>query len=203
MTPAASLSLSCHPALPDPAIAAVTVVVARAGDGGLTLRYRIDAPASDAGAVALVVPEPLPADAPNAASTDGLWQTTCCEIFLARRGDPAYREFNFSPSGAWAAYAFHAPRQREASPVGEDGWPAPPAISVERGADVFVLDAVLRPADLPPGTAPLDVGLSVVLETRRTDGRRHCSYWALRHPSAQPDFHDRAAFALTLAHESS
>lgn len=37
---------------------------------------------------------------------DRLWQHTCCEIFVSRHGFPAYHEFNFAPSGEWAAYAF-------------------------------------------------------------------------------------------------
>jgi len=31
-----------------------------------------------------------------------LWQHTCCELFVARRGTLAYREFNFAPSGCFA-----------------------------------------------------------------------------------------------------
>jgi hypothetical protein len=52
------------------------------------------------GAAALVVP--ARADRPE--RTDGLWQTTCCEMFL--RQAAGYREINLSPSGNWAAYGF-------------------------------------------------------------------------------------------------
>ena len=54
----------------------------------------------------LQVPQPR---APRFA--DGLWRHTCCEIFVARDGSPAYHEFNFSPSGEWAAYAFSGYRE--------------------------------------------------------------------------------------------
>ena len=45
-----------------------------------------------------------------------LWQHTCCELFVARAYEPGYREFNFSPSGEWAAYAFAA--YRDGGPIG-------------------------------------------------------------------------------------
>jgi len=47
---------------------------------------------------------------------DELWRHTCCELFaapvalVATAQGGAYREFNFSPSGDWAAYAFDSPR---------------------------------------------------------------------------------------------
>jgi len=50
-----------------------------------------------------------PARAPRIAQ--GLWRYTCCEIFVARVGSPAYHEFNFAPSGEWAAYAFERYRE--------------------------------------------------------------------------------------------
>ena len=40
------------------------------------------------------------------AAQDFLWKRTCGELFLGVPGDPSYLEFNFSPSGDWAAYAF-------------------------------------------------------------------------------------------------
>src|SRR5256885_16422013 len=44
---------------------------------------------------------------PSARAGGNLWQHTCFEIFISRAGMDAYYEFNFSPSGEWAAYAFH------------------------------------------------------------------------------------------------
>ena len=40
------------------------------------------------------------------ARVDGLWQATCFEMFLKHDDDDAYREWNFAPSGEWAAYDF-------------------------------------------------------------------------------------------------
>ncbi len=43
--------------------------------------------------------------------TDGLWKTTCFEIFLRKPGEGGYIEFNFSPSTQWAAYQFRSHRE--------------------------------------------------------------------------------------------
>lgn len=113
-----------------------------------------------------------------------LWQHTCCEAFVARKAGTAYDEFNFSPSGDWAAYAFTAYRRGEPRSVPD------PRIAVRAGADLLELEArVGVPAE------PLVLGLSAVIEER--GGAR--SYWALRHAPGKPDFHHRAAFALELA----
>ena len=101
---------------------------------------------------------------------------------------PAYREFNFSPSGEWAAYTFHGYRDGEelaCEPVRE--------IAVRRGVDRLSLDVEIRPECLPPGRL-LHLGLCAVVEGE--DGV--VSYWALRHPVDEPDFHHPYAFALPL-----
>lgn len=119
-----------------------------------------------------------------AAGAQPLWQHTCCELFVARAGSPAYHEFNFSPSGEWAAYAFTDYRQGAPMTVPD------PGIACSRSADEVALHATVH-----GGRGPLVLGLSAVLEAR--DGT--LSYWALRHAPGKPDFHHRAAFALELA----
>lgn len=184
----APLVLTCHPATPCPDIHAVTAAVWTSADGGLAIRYRVVAAAGR-----LLVPPPL--GAPDQA-TDGLWRHTCCEIFLAREGATAYREFNFSPSGQWASYAFAATRQRD--PASESAWRKRPEIAFTELSNGFELLARLQSNQLPPGDAPLAIGLSAVLETRLADAPSSCSYWALHHPAAQPDFHHPASFAHSL-----
>lgn len=180
--PALKVALACHPATPCTTLAAVEASLTQAPCGALDVHYRLSGDVRR-----LLVPASQPP-----APTDGLWQHTCCELFVAVAGEPAYREFNFSPSGQWAAYAFDAYRQRAAHPL---SIPAPRSrLQVtEEGVELFV---ELAPDALPrtaPGTV-LQVGLSTVVEAR--DGT--FSYWALRHPSPRPDFHHRDAFDLTL-----
>lgn len=175
-------ALTCHPETPCQHVRAISVRVQRKPDGAAAFAFRLD------GSVGLLrVPPPGP---PRRA--DGLWQHTCFEAFLALNGATAYYEFNFAPSGEWAAYSFL--RYREGNPLDLDGQPA---ISVRRAADRFELDAMIRVDRLPamPPNAPLRLGLSAVLEDQR--GER--SYWALWHPPGKPDFHHPDAFALRLA----
>ncbi len=117
--------------------------------------------------------------------TDGLWKTTCCELFLAPPGSDVYFEFNYSPSTQWAAYRFDSYRA--------GGCDLP--LSVEPHVDHESADlAVVRQnlSDLPPGL--LQMSLTAVIE--ETDGTK--SYWALAHAPGPPDFHNRATFIATL-----
>lgn len=178
------LRLLCHPATPDAAIRRAEVSVAPTPDGGLTLSFEVEAEPD-----CLILPAPVAA---TETATDGLWRHTCCEAFVGRAGCPAYREFNFSPSGAWASYAFADTRQRDEA--AEAGWRKPPPAAFFGRAGGFLLRAVLPAEQLPAGPGALQLGLSMVLETAPGG----CSYWALAHPAPQPDFHHRAAFALSL-----
>lgn len=120
--------------------------------------------------------------------TDGLWRQTCFELFVSGADWPAYREFNFSPSGQWQAYAFRAYR--------EGGLLEPasiPDIATESRSERLIARVRLTLDNLPPGDR-LRIGLCAVLEGR--DGVP--SYWALRHPPGKPDFHHPDTFALEL-----
>lgn len=123
----------------------------------------------------------IPAQA-NPARRDGLWKHTCFEVFIDGEG---YSEFNFSPSGEWAAYDFAGYRQGMRQRV----MASPPAIALDAGAGHFALEAVFD-----PGRLNGRLGLSAVIE--ETDGTK--SYWALAHPPGNPDFHHPACFAATL-----
>ncbi len=113
---------------------------------------------------------------------DGLWRHTCFEVFLARKGSRAYREYNLAPSGEWASYAFSSYRTRVASEA------RAPRTRIRRSARGLQVDLKIR------AEGRMRVGLSAVIEER--DGA--LSYWALRHPPGKPDFHHRRAFALDL-----
>ena len=181
------LPLVAHPTAPDDAIRRVTTTVQPTA-GGWTFEFRVEA-----GAGTLIVPPPVE---PAVQPTDELWRHTCLEVFLSRDGGEAYREFNFSPSGQWAAYSFSSTRQRD--PAAEAGWRTRPAISFAPTSSGFTLRATLAPSHLPAGPGVLRAGLSAVLETGSANRPATCSYWALKHPAAQPDFHHRDTFALVL-----
>jgi hypothetical protein len=133
----------------------------------------------------------LPAPAAPA-RVDGLWRHTCCEAFVRAAAAPAYCEFNFSPSGEWAAWRFAAPR-RDMQPV--DGL-EPPVIRLDRIAAGLLVRVSLDLGPITPRAAApgFQLGLAAVVEDQR--GRQ--SFWALRHLSDQPDFHDPLSFTLRL-----
>jgi hypothetical protein len=180
--PVHAVTLACHPDTPIDAVSGMSARVSRSPGDRLAVSYVVK---GDLDRVR--VPAPL---APRPA--DRLWEHTCCEIFIAQKGAPAYHEYNFSPSGEWAAYAFERYRARRA---GQPSMP-PPRITVRGGSAVLELEAVISLAGLASQSgARLALAVSAVIED--TEGK--LSYWALRHPSGKPDFHHPDAFALELA----
>ena len=132
----------------------------------------------------------LPAPA-SAVQTDGLWRHSCCEAFVGREGARDYGEFNFSPSGQWAAYGFSDRRSGMREPERLEA----PGIRLTREADELILEARADLAWLAPAEpARFVLGLAVVV----LDVADRLSYWALRHPPGQPDFHDPSTFLLHL-----
>jgi hypothetical protein len=123
---------------------------------------------------------------------DRLWEHTCFEAFFRSDRVSSYYEFNFSPSGEWAAYSFRG--YRDGGPIPDEG--LSPEIIVHCTHDRIELDAVVRLDRLSTirSGSTLRVGLSSVIEA--SDGT--FSYWALKHPADKPDFHHPDSFALEL-----
>ncbi len=127
------------------------------------------------------------ADAAESERADDLWQTTCFEAFLRDPKGEAYREWNFAPSGQWAAYDFTSRREGRT-----DADVAVPYVRVEDNMIWWTLGATIA-AD---ADVRWELGLSAVLEEK--DGTK--SFWALAHPNPEkPDFHDPACFAARLS----
>ena len=171
--------LFAHPAHRPTAVQEVKATLDDRDPHWLRLRWRIE------GAREIVLP-------PFAGRRrrDGLWLTTCAELFAAPTdGVPAYREFNFSPSEAWNSYDFAAPRV-----PADNALPmvAPPVIAWRGRGDIAIMDVALPRTALPGG--PLDCGITAVIDE---GGQR--SYWALAHGGTTPDFHDRTCCAAQLA----
>lgn len=168
-----SAALERHPATSCPALRGIQVSLTRTPQS-MQVAYVLDGEIGR-----LRIPPPRP---PRIA--ERLWQHTCCELFVASAGLPGYREFNFSPSGEWAAYAFE--RYREgAAPLDVS-----PGIVVRHGAGRLELAASIPLEE----SEKLRIGLSAVIE----EDSGTLSYWALRHVPGKPDFHHPEAFALEL-----
>ena len=118
---------------------------------------------------------------------DELWQTTCFEAFLRPEGEASYREWNFAPSGNWAAFDFSSYREGMArADVG-----SPPYIRMEDNFTWWAVGATIA----VEAETQWELGLSAVLEER--DGTK--SYWALVHEGNEHDFHDPGCFVARLA----
>lgn len=144
----------------------------------LSLRWRID------GASELIVPK-----ISGKSRADGLWRTTCFELFLKPRDAEGYFEWNFSPSRRWNAYSFSDYREGmcEANVAREPD-------SVWHGGSGFALFDVAVPRSALPD-CECSMAIAAVIE--ESGGRR--SYWSIAHPDAdRPDFHHSACFAATL-----
>jgi hypothetical protein len=117
---------------------------------------------------------------------DELWRTTCFEAFLREAGGDAYREWNFAPSGDWAAYDFAGYREG----MEKAATPSAPYIRLEDNLTWWGVGATIA----VDADSRCELGLSAVLE--QTDGAK--SYWALAHAGEKPDFHDARCFVAKL-----
>ena len=171
-----------HSGSPSRAIRAVAAHATRTGEGKLALHYSLE------GEITKVqVPPPGPARIGWK-----LWRHTCCELFVRESGADAYFEFNFSPSGEWAAYAFT--KYREGRTLTDES--LNPQVAVQSNTGRLDLYALVDLPRLAPAyaRAGLAIGLAVIVEEQNGG----LSYWALRHAPGKPDFHHRDAFALEL-----
>jgi hypothetical protein len=131
---------------------------------------------------------PAPAGMPT--RKHGLWEETCLEFFLTVKNARRYWEFNLSPSGHWNVYRFTSYRKGMREETAFTSLPFP--VRREQGALGLSLKLGLDKIIL--ADKALKVAVSAVIKT--TDGM--ITYWALSHPSPQPDFHRRESFVLGL-----
>jgi len=170
-----AIDLHPHPDTPGARVDAIRVALTLAGQR-LRLVYTLRGDIAG-----LRLPSPGPAR-----RSDGLWRHSCMEAFI-QTGPSAYVEYNFAPSGAWAAYAFDAYRQGM-RPLETP----PPDIDLRRLPGRIELSGQV---DLPPAVCVQRIALAAVIEDQ--DGT--IAYWAIRHPPGRPDFHHADGFALRLS----
>ncbi len=167
-----------HPQHPPSKVSVVEAQVVALDPHWLTVRWKV------VGAEALVVP-PFA----GRGRADGLWQTTCFELFVRSGDGEGYAEFNLAPSERWAAYDFAGYRDG----MRERPCPRDPVCTPRGGRSVLIFDGAIPAAALPP--LPWRYGLCAVIE----ESDCHKSFWAIAHPPGQPDFHSPACFAAQLA----
>jgi len=211
--PGGLFALVPHPETPPGQVDGITCSLTFADAGNWSIGFTV-APNQS-----LALPEPV---LPR--REDGLWQRTCFELFVRDARSEAYLEFNFSPSGCWAAYAFEGYRagQRDLAinPISiTSSVPGQFALGMRQrlsdlGLDKESIDAMLSVPMCDPPTPvtnayalnaicetpgfefaeDYDIGISAVIE--ELNGTK--SYWALAHSPGKPDFHHPACFAGQL-----
>ena len=164
-----------HPSAGALHIVGVSAGLTRIGTSTLDLQFRVDAPR---GALSLT----------NGLGErrNGLWKSTCFELFIGEPLTSEYREFNFSPGGDWAAYHFDGYR----AGMRNEELPTPPAIIADWEANGFMLHAQLSLYDLRDGS---QLNFAAVIDER--DFQQ--SLWATDH-AKKPDFHARHCFGREL-----
>jgi hypothetical protein len=130
--------------------------------------------------------------APSAAPTrqGELWEATCFEFFLGMKNDKQYWEFNLSPAGHWNVYHFDDYRHgiRE-----ETAFTAMP-FSVQVEPDALSIALKLNLGSMVSASQMLEMAIATVV--KHQDGS--LSYWALKHPGKEADFHRRESFMMKL-----
>lgn len=130
---------------------------------------------------------PMPTEAPK--RVEGLWESTCFEVFLKNENQLSYEEFNFSPTGNWHHMNFSSYRNMtsEASEV------VTPKIELSKSENEIRLEVKFTPQNIE--IENICCNLTVILETK--DLQKH--YYALKHPKeSEPDFHHKDGFIYRI-----
>ena len=172
-------TLIYHPATPSDLVSQLTATVSELTEDHIQISYQLNGDLSQ-----LLIPE---LQAPSA--SDNLWKHSCFELFIAQADTENYYEFNFSPSTLWAAYAFNSYRVRQEWDIKNV-----PNLRISQTLNQLQVEATLNLTDLPLLNFNKNwlIGLSAVIETKHND----LSYWAIKHPEAQLNFHHRDGFIL-------
>lgn len=149
---------------------------------------------------------------------DFLWHHTCGEWFIGEAGSPGYIEFNFSPSGHWAAYRFADYRQS----LGDLAWDGPPpeiefALAADRAELCARVPWAAFAGFVSEPVREWQLGFTCVVEREASVSSAGAlsagpvsagsvsagsvstgtlEYWAVSHPRAEPEFHDRRGFSV-------
>lgn len=170
------VQLHSHPLTPCPQVKALSVDTSATDGRTLRLVYRLEGDMAR-----LLMPELQPS-----VRADKLWEHSCFEAFLRRVGEPGYVEYNFSPSGEWAAYRFRGYRKPA---VGQENL-EPPELHIVRSDENLEMKVTLTLKGVLPPNGQLQVGLAAVIETVAGG----LCYWAQKHASDKPDFHHPDSF---------
>lgn len=120
--------------------------------------------------------------------TEGLWEETCFEFFIAGDSEQKYFEFNFSPDTSWDAYQFEHYRQKaqlqELIEVPQFDF------YKTENSNLFKMVCRIQGPQSIAVQNNYDYSVTTVLKNKNGE----VSYWALKHAGDKPDFHLRDSF---------
>lgn len=131
-------------------------------------------------------------NAEKAIRTHELWKTTCFELFLSVEGSDEYWELNLSPHGAWNLYHFDSYRNtvepRQEDKVSKINFQKSDEVSQKK------IEARIPIQGLGLLSKTLEVSITSVIEFKDKEK----AYFALKHVTDKPDFHQRDSFICSL-----
>jgi hypothetical protein len=131
----------------------------------------------------------IPSPNPTPQRQHQLWENTCLEFFLTLKNTTQYWEFNLSPNGDWNIYRFTDYRQGMREETAFTSLP----FDLKTNSQTLQLNLTLNLEPIISTTANLTIGVTAVIKTQDNN----LSYWALTHPGAKPDFHQRDSFVIS------
>ena len=174
-------TLICHPSTPSSLQIKISSNATYLANGKLQLNYVLQGDLEGIQLPQQCKPE----------QKDDLWQHTCFEAFVGFSGETHYHEYNISPSGCWAIYAFKDYRQQKQYKP-----PHEPTIQMTQSKHQLEIKVSLAASTLPTSliNQAFQIGLSAVIESKN----QHKTYWALNHPLDRPNFHHQRSFVLKV-----
>jgi hypothetical protein len=131
-----------------------------------------------------------PSAKPTACRRDGIWQSTCMELFISTPSMQRYWEYNFCPSGDWNIYQLSDYRTN----LQADANCRQPSITQRTQSGGYELAVITQlPAAL---VDQQELILAITAGVEQRNGQ--CSYWAMHHGGSEADFHRRDGFQLRL-----
>ena len=121
-----------------------------------------------------------------------LWKTTCFEAFFGIKGSLGYWELNFSIAGDWNIYHFDS--YRAPAQPREEARVTKIFINKTYEDNLWRLEVKIPIQNLGLQAKKLEVGLTSVIEFKNKDK----SYYAIKHGTEKPDFHQRDTFICNL-----
>ena len=127
----------------------------------------------------------IPAVVKKPSREDNLWENTCFEFFLGIINTPVYWEFNLSPSGNWNVYNFTNYREGMKAETAFSSLP----FQFSQESDHLSVKITIDLAKIIQTPQEIELAITMVIQE---DG--NISYWALKHPGSEADFHRRDSF---------